>query len=80
MLTRNELSFIEGAATRYIDDMFFRPDTHIVVSSPLHAGLQRPIVAFDEVDRAAQKIAPAPLLRESIDLIEKSGGQRLAHK
>jgi hypothetical protein len=46
----------------------------------LHAGLQRSVVAFDEVDRAAQKIAPSPLLRKPIHLIEKPRCQRVAHE
>ena len=53
---------------------------HVVVPGALHAGLQRPGVAFDEVDCAARKITPASLLRESINLIEKPRCQRVIHK
>lgn len=80
MLTRNELSFVERTCARHADDVLLRRNMHVVVPRALHARPQRPVVAFYEIDRAAQKIASAPLLRKPIHLIEKPRCQRVAHE
>ena len=53
---------------------------HVVVLRALHARPQRGVVAFYKIDRAAQKIASAPLLRKPIHLIEKPRCKRVAHE
>src|ERR687892_1558079 len=80
MFTRSELSIVERTGTRDIDDMLLRRNTHIVVAGALNAGVHRPRVPFYRVDRAAQKIAPAPFLRKSVYLVEKPRCQGIAHK